>query len=70
MAQTEQYAEAVKEWGVAYMAPDAPVATRSVTWEQLYAALPPDDERVSTLRNYLETKSVGLLPAFDLKQPV
>ena len=65
-----RYAKAVSEWGVDYMGPDAPVATHSVTWEQLYAALPPDDERVSSVRNYLETKSVGLLRAFHLKQPV
>jgi hypothetical protein len=35
----QRYANAVTEWGAHYVAPDAPVATRSVTWEQLYAAL-------------------------------
>ena len=62
----QRYADVVRDWGVDYMAADAPVATRSVTWEQLYAALPPAGADLSTLRIYMERKSVGLLPAFDL----
>ena len=52
------------------MAPNATVATTSATWEQLYAALPRANARVAALRSYLETKSVGLRPAFNVPQPV
>lgn len=61
-----QYAPAVEGWGNPYLAPDAPVATGATTWEELYAALPTDDARLSTLRGYLEHKSVGLRRALDL----
>ena len=64
----EQYARAVAGWAGNYLAPDAPVSTRSATWEQLYAALPHDDTRLATLRHYMWDKSVGLRPAFDLGQ--
>lgn len=60
----EQYAAAVDDWAQDFLLPDSPVSTGSATWEQLYAALPPDDHRLASLRNYLMHKSVGLRPAF------
>jgi len=64
----EQYAEAVNGWAGTYLAPDAPVSTRSATWEQLYDALPATDARLATLRDYMWNKSAGLRPAFRLDQ--
>lgn len=57
-----RHAESVAGWAGGYLAPGAPVKTASATWEQLYAALPADD----ALRRYLQAKSVGLRPAFDV----
>ena len=48
-----------------YLRPDSRVGFRRATWEALHADLPATDD-LADLRDYLENKSVGLRPAFDL----
>jgi hypothetical protein len=56
----------IATWVEACLAESCAVATSVMTWEQIYHALPPADERVAPLRAYLENKSHSLRPAFDL----
>ena len=48
-----------------HLQPDSRVGFRRATWEALHADLPATDH-LADLRDYLENKSVGLRPAFDL----
>ena len=48
------------------LAGSADVDFHRVTWESVYRALDPADPALAALRDYLETKSLGLRPAFAL----
>lgn len=57
-----------EKWVGRCLTETADAAFRRSTWETLYRALDPDDARLEQLRLYLENKSYGLRPAFDLHE--
>jgi hypothetical protein len=58
----------IASWVTQCLMSDVPVPFRRGTWEGFYRALPVDPS-VKLLRDYLESKSVGLRPAFAIDAP-
>jgi hypothetical protein len=56
----------IAAWVSACLAPECTVSTSVMSWEQIYHSVPLAGATVRRLRDYLETKSHSLRPAFDL----
>jgi Restriction Endonuclease associating with ARP len=55
----------VEDWLADCLTDDARVTVSRLSWEEIYAALPPQSS-LATLRSYLEGKTHSLRPAFEL----